>query len=86
MYNWGHRLNLTFFLNWRGTRWEILKGFSAKISTNWACEFNLYSTHSFVMIDARLLPQGDNRGIFVMFGLLGYALDFNVYDTRHAGN
>jgi hypothetical protein len=38
------------------------------------------------MIDARLQPQGDHRGVFVMLGLLGYALDFNVYDVRHAGN
>jgi hypothetical protein len=79
-------LNLTFFLNWKGSRWEIIKTFFGKLSKNWACEFNLYATHSFIMIDARLVPQGDHRGIFVMLGVLGWALDFNIYDTRHAGN
>lgn len=79
-------LSLTFFLNWRGSRWEILKGFSGKFSVNWAWEFNLYATHSFVMIDARIQPQGDHRGVFVMMGLLGVAFDINVYDIRHASN
>ena len=79
-------MTLTFFLNWRSNRWEIIKTLSSKLSTNWACEFNLYATHSFIMIDARLQPQGDHRGIFVMLGLLGYALDLNIYDIRHASH
>ncbi len=79
-------MHLTFFLNWKGTRWGILKSFFGKISTNWRWEFNFYFTHSFVMIDARLQPQGDHRGLFVMLGIMGYALDLNIYDNRHAGN
>lgn len=76
-------MNLTFFLNWKGNRWEILKMFSGKLSVNWAWEFNFYATHSFIMLDTRIQPQGDHRGLFLMFGLLGYAIDINIYDTRH---
>jgi hypothetical protein len=35
------------------------------------------------MVDGRIHVSGDHRGVFLMVGLLGYALDINVYDTRH---
>ena len=76
-------MNFSFFINWRGNRWNILKSFSDKFTENWAWEFNTYATHSWIMIDIRLQPQGDHRGLFLMFGLLGYALDINIYDIRH---
>jgi hypothetical protein len=57
--------------------------FSGKFSENWAGEFNIYATHSWIMIDGRIHFSGDHRGVFLMLGLLGYALDINVYDTRH---
>lgn len=76
-------MNFTFFINWRGQRWEILKMFSGRLGKNWAWEFNWYATHSWVMIDVALRPQGDHRGVFAMLGLLGRAVDFNIYDTRH---
>jgi len=75
--------DISIFLNWRGKRWNILKMFSGKLSTNWAWEFNLYATHSWLLLDARLLTRGSHRGFFLMAGVLGYALDFNIYDTRH---
>jgi len=76
-------MNFTFFLNWKSNRWNILKMFSGKFTTNWAWEFNLYATHSWIMIDGRIHFSGDHRGVFLMVGLLGYALDINVYDIRH---
>jgi hypothetical protein len=76
-------MNFTFFLNWKSNRWQILKMFSSKFSENWAGEFNIYATHSWIMIDGRIHFSGDHRGVFLMLGLLGYALDINVYDTRH---
>jgi hypothetical protein len=76
-------MNFTFFLNWKSNRWQILKMFSGKFSKNCAWEFNFYATHSWIMIDGRINFTGDHRGIFLMVGILGYALDINVYDTRH---
>jgi hypothetical protein len=76
-------MNLTFFLNWKSNRWNILKSISGKFTTNWAWEFNLYATHSWIMVDARVLPNGDHRGAFIMLGIFGYAVDINIYDVRH---
>ena len=76
-------MNFTFFLNWKSNRWQILKMFSNKFGENWAGEFNIYATHSWVMIDGRIHFSGDHRGVFLMLGLLGYALDINIYDVRH---
>lgn len=79
-------MNFIFFINWIGTRWEILKSRSGSLGKNWAWEFNIYATHSLILIDINLRWQGDHRGFFGMVGLLGYALDVNVYDTRHEDN
>lgn len=76
-------MNFTFFINWKGSRWQILNMFAGRLSENWAWEFNWYATHSWIMIDVALRPKGDHRGIFAMLGLFGRAVDFNVYDTRH---
>jgi hypothetical protein len=76
-------MNFSFFLNWRGSRWEILKGWFGRLGQHWGWEFNFYATHSFILVDIRLQPQGDHRGVFVMLGLLGIAVDVNIYDSRH---
>ena len=76
-------MNFTFFLNWKSSRWQILSANWGKITENLAWEFNLYATHSWIMIDGRIHFSGDHRGVFLMLGLLGYALDINVYDQRH---
>lgn len=75
--------DISIFVNWRSTRWNILKMFSGRFSENWAWEFNLYATHSWFLLDTRLITRGDHRGFFLMIGLLGYALDINIYDVRH---
>ena len=75
--------DISIWLNWRGTRWNILKNWSGKLSKNWAWEFNTYATHSWLLLDTRVLTNGDHRGFFLMIGLLGYALDINIYDIRH---
>ena len=76
-------LDISIFWNWQSNRWRILKGLSGKLSTNWAWEVNTYATHSWVMLDAKFATKGDHRGMFIMIGLLGFALDVNIYDVRH---
>lgn len=76
--------DISIFFNWRSKRWNILKCFNGKLSANWAWEFNLYATHSWILLDTRLLTNGDHPGFFLMVGLLGYALDINIYNTQHS--
>jgi hypothetical protein len=76
-------MDFTFFINWKSSRWNILKMFSGRLGENWAWEFNCYATHSWIMIDGRIKFKGDHRGLFLMVGVLGYALDINIYDMRH---
>jgi hypothetical protein len=38
------------------------------------------------MIDGRINFRGDHRGLFLMIGVLGYALDINIYDMRHGND
>ena len=78
-------MNLTFFINWRSNRWEILKMFAGRLSANWAWEFNWYATHSWIMVDIALRPQDEHRGLFIMLGLLGRAVDLNIYNTALVG-
>lgn len=78
-------MNFSFFINWRSTRWNILKSIYCKLSKYWALEFNFYATHSWILIDAKINPLGSHRGFFVMLGLLGFAIDLNIYDVRHNG-
>lgn len=73
--------DISIFLNWRSTRWRIIKGLWGKLSTNWAWEINLYATHSWILLDAKINPPGDRRGLFLMVGVLGFALDINIYDN-----
>jgi len=76
-------MNFSFWLNWKGSRWEILKHWFGRLGKHWGCELNLYATHSWILVDIRLQPQGDHRGVFIMLGLLGVAVDVNIYDSRH---
>lgn len=76
--------DISIFLNWRSNRWRIIKGFSGKLPKRWAWEFNLYATHSWILLDTRLLTNRERnyRGFFLMTGLLGFAIDINIYDTK----
>lgn len=76
-------MNFSLWLDWESSRWRILKMFARQLTTNWAWENNFYATHSWLIVDVSVRTHGDHRGAFIMFGLLGYAVDFNVYDLRH---
>lgn len=73
--------DISIFFNWRSNRWRIINGFSGKLCKNWAWEFNLYATHSWILLDTKVNPPGEGRGLFLMVGLLGFALDINIYDN-----
>ena len=67
------------------TRWRTLFCRAGLLwSATKAWEFNGYATHQIVDLTFEL-RQGkiDHPGVFLMIGLFGYALEFNIYDTRH---
>jgi len=70
------------------TRWRTLfckHGLFGKGTKAW--ELNGYATHQIVDFSFEL-KRGyiDHRGVFLMIGLFGYALELDVYDTRHWDN
>ena len=65
-------------------RWRTLWFPGGCIGRNWAWEFNVYRTHSLIMIDANIDVKGEYQGIFLFLGLLNYAIEFNVYNIHHA--
>jgi hypothetical protein len=77
-------INFTIDNPW-STRWKTLFCKHGLIwSATRAWEVNGYATHQLVdfKFELRLGPV-DHPGMFFMVGLLGYALEFNIYDTRH---
>lgn len=66
------------------TRWQTLFCKAGLLSQHKAWEFNGYRTHQIIDLTFEL-KQGkiDHPGAFLMIGLFGYALEFNLYDTRH---
>ena len=64
-------------------RWNTIFYKSGLILKNKAWEFNAYRTHLLIDVDFHFTRKGDHAGLQLMFGILGYALEFNVYDTRH---
>lgn len=65
-------------------RWEILVCKHGRISQHKAWEFNIYATHDIIQVSVDITPRGDHSGAQLMIGLLGYAVEFNFYDTRHS--
>jgi hypothetical protein len=64
-------------------RWRTLFCKSGLLANHKAWEFNGYQTHQIVDAKFSLSFTGDHPGVFVMLGLLGYSLEFSLYDTRH---
>jgi hypothetical protein len=64
-------------------RWKTLFFNHGCIGQFKGWEFNGYATHSIINLDFSLKIKGDHPGIFILCGLLGYAVEFNFYDSRH---
>jgi hypothetical protein len=64
-------------------RWRTLFCKAGLVAQHKAWEFNGYATHDLVDTRFSLTFTGDHPGLFLMFGLAGYSLEFCLYDTRH---
>ena len=65
------------------TTWRTLFCKGGLLSQHKAWEFNAYRTHYLIDVSVRLHVTGDHPGLFLMLGLLGRAVEVNLYDTRH---
>jgi hypothetical protein len=75
-------LNFSITNPW-SNRWEVLFFKNGTLGKHRAWEFNGYSTHSLIDIDVRISHRCDHAGLHTIIGLLGLALEFSIYDTRH---
>jgi hypothetical protein len=75
-------INISLTNPW-SNRWRTLFFKSGLLPNHKAWEFNGYQTHHIVDINFSLTVTGDHPGVFLMLGLIGYSLEFSVYDTRH---
>jgi hypothetical protein len=64
-------------------RWKTVCYKSGIVKGHWVWEFNIYSTHQLIMIDTNLRVKSNHRGLQFLVGLLGYAVEFDFYNTTH---
>jgi hypothetical protein len=64
-------------------RWHTLFCKYGLLKQHKAWEFNGYATHHIIDVRFSLSFRGDHPGVFVMLGLVGYAVELSIYDTRH---
>jgi hypothetical protein len=67
---------------WRD-RWNTIWFKNGLLPKHKAWEFNGYRTHQLINFNFKLNFKGDHAGLQIELGLLGYNVEFNVYDTRH---
>jgi len=64
-------------------RWRTIWYKNGLLSRNKAWEFNGYKTNQIINLHFKLNFKGDHAGLQLELGLLGYDLEFSIYDTRH---
>lgn len=76
------RFNFSIENPW-SDRWNTIWFKNGLLPKHKAWEFNGYRTHYLVNLEFHLTQNGDHAGIGFEFGLFGYSLEFQIYDTRH---
>ena len=64
-------------------RWHILKDWSGSFTKHKHWEFNCYATNQLIEITAEVTTACDHAGFQIKLGLLGYNVEFQIYDGRH---
>lgn len=64
-------------------RWKIWFTKNGILSKNKAWEFNGYKTAHIISLDIKWDFKTDHAGLQLMVGILGFDLEFNLYDRRH---
>lgn len=53
------------------------------LTQNKAWEFNIYRTSTVCAVSVELTTRRDHAGLRLEVGLLGYDVEFQIYDVRH---
>ena len=53
------------------------------VTQNKAWEFNVYRTATVLALSLELTMRRDHAGLRLEVGLLGYDVEFQIYDVRH---
>jgi len=71
-------------INWPWSdRWNTLFFRNGVLPNHKAWEFNGYQTSHLVNLEFHWNRNADHAGIGFEIGLLGYDIEFQIYDTRH---
>jgi len=74
--------NLSVTNPW-SNRWETIWFKNGLLPKHKAWEFNGYRSHHVIDVNIEITTRRDHAGIHLMFGLIGYTVEFSIYDTRH---
>ena len=64
-------------------RWDNIYHTGGMLAKHKAWEIQIMKTTTLVKLHIVLRLSGDHAGLRLLFGLLGYEFDINVYNTRH---
>jgi len=65
-------------------RFENIKCWSGKTPFNYKFwEFQIIKNDKFVCSEFEITTHQDHAGIRLVLGILGYEVNFNLYDSRH---
>ena len=76
------RFNATVSWPW-SDRWNTLFFKNGLLRNHKAWELNGYRTNQVINFEFHWNRNADHAGIGFELGLLGYGLEFQIYDTRH---
>lgn len=82
-------INLRFELKnpWSKDRFKNLGSISGRITKNksWELEHTFFDGTIFD-VEFKFTAKKDHAGLETVFGILGYAVHFHIYDNRHWDN
>lgn len=64
-------------------RWNSIWYKHGRLRKNMVWEFNGYETSDLIDISFQCDITGPHSGFHLMIGLLGYSVEYHLYDTRH---
>ena len=80
-------INLNFSIEYPlSERFKILASTSKMLTQHKAVEANIYCTANIIKLSLAYSIRRDHAGFRFELGLLGYEVEFHMYDTRHWDN
>ena len=64
-------------------RWKCIKCWNGSFTKHKHWEVQVDQTADIIALDFRYTIRQDHAGLFATFGLFGYEVILNIYDSRH---